>query len=211
MDKSVIDAMVRWPQVPDVFGWLSLNGQGNWRLHSQGEALRAPEQAGEAITSQPILQFIGRNYAADARGQWYFQNGPQRVYVRLDAAPFVLHALTTPENPFQLLTHTGVDVSAVRAWLLASDGRLYAQTAHGPGLIQGRDLEAVLSRLQTIDGASALDILADDTERQAPFEVMPLTAPCAGEPRKAITFGFSAAEDIPATMGFVRMPEPETS
>jgi hypothetical protein len=33
------------------------------------------------------VNFIQRNYDHDAQGQWFFQNGPQRVYVELEATP----------------------------------------------------------------------------------------------------------------------------
>ncbi|TEA77438.1 DUF2946 family protein [Allopusillimonas ginsengisoli] len=211
MDKSVIDAMARWPDVPDVYGWLSLNEQGNWRLHPQGTALDSPDDIGEAISSPPILQFIGRNYAADEQGQWYFQNGPQRVYVRLDAAPFVVYALRTPECPFQLLGHTGLEASTIRMWLLASDGRLYIQTSHGGALIQGRDLEAVLAQVRTKDGTRVLDFLADDLERQAPFDVLPLDAATLEDSQTMIPFRFAKADDIPGILGFSRRPQPKTS
>lgn len=84
MDENVIAAMARWPDVPDVFGWLSLNARGHWRLHTQGEALDAngpgrPSSPGVPISSPRINQFINRNYARDAKGQWYFQNGPQQI------------------------------------------------------------------------------------------------------------------------------------
>ncbi|XOT98625.1 DUF2946 family protein, partial [Alcaligenes pakistanensis] len=34
--------------------------------------------------------FFNRNYQADEKGRWFIQNGPQRVYVRLDAAPLIV-------------------------------------------------------------------------------------------------------------------------
>src|SRR3546814_10640581 len=61
MDEQVIAAMARWPDVPDVYGWLSLSERGEWRLHPQGDALRPQHCApgaccspGEAISSTPI-------------------------------------------------------------------------------------------------------------------------------------------------------------
>ncbi|MDN5842991.1 MAG: DUF2946 family protein, partial [Alcaligenaceae bacterium] len=96
MDAQVIAAMARWPDVPDVYGWLSLSVQGQWRIHPEGRAwsqsdtdlagLSTTDLAGEAITNTQFIEFIDRNYAVDAAGRWYFQNGPQRVYARLDAA-----------------------------------------------------------------------------------------------------------------------------
>src|SRR3546814_756452 len=118
MDENVIAAMARWPDVPDVFGWLSLTERGQWRLHPQGDALLPVGVAGngcspgQAITSPPILHFIDRNYAADTHGRWYFQNGPQRVYVRLDAAPSILHT-SGPADELPFRPHTRLDAADV--------------------------------------------------------------------------------------------------
>ena len=79
MDESVIRSMAKWPDVPDVYGWLSLDRRGNWQLQ------------GEGIGNRALREFISRNYQPDARGCWYFQNGPQRVFVRLAYAPLVVH------------------------------------------------------------------------------------------------------------------------
>ena len=44
--------------------------------------------SGSAIRA--LREFISRNYQADARGRWYFQNGPQRVFVSLAYTPLVI-------------------------------------------------------------------------------------------------------------------------
>jgi hypothetical protein len=79
MDAAVARAMAKWPDVPAVYGWLALDRRGNWRIK------------GERIGNAALREFIARNYAADAGGQWYFQNGPQRVYVTLAYTPLVVH------------------------------------------------------------------------------------------------------------------------
>ena len=79
MDEIVIRGMAKWPNVPAVYGWLSLDRRGDWRIK------------GERIANPGVCEFIGRNYERDARGRWYFQNGPQRVYVTLAYAPLVAH------------------------------------------------------------------------------------------------------------------------
>ena len=71
MDADVLAAIARWPNVPAVYGWLSLTARGEWRLR------------GERIENAAIRAFFDRNYAGDAQGCWYVQNGPQRVYVAL--------------------------------------------------------------------------------------------------------------------------------
>lgn len=79
MDAIVAQAMAKWPNVPAVYGWLALDRRGNWRIK------------GERIANQALRDFISRNYESDGEGRWYFQNGPQRVYVTLDYTPLVVH------------------------------------------------------------------------------------------------------------------------
>jgi len=156
LDPDVLAAMRRWPNVPAVHGWLSLDARGRWQLHEDGLAHEGG--AGAAISNPRILAFIGRNYMHDGRGGWYFQNGPQRVYVRLDAAPHVLRLAGDGQS---LETHTGLVVREPRAWWLDDAGNLYAATEHGPGRVLDRDLAAVAARLRTGDGRPLLDALED--------------------------------------------------
>ncbi|MGB3288519.1 MAG: DUF2946 family protein [Burkholderiaceae bacterium] len=200
MDENVLAAMARWPNVPDVFGWLSLTESGQWRLYPRGDALDPDPGPGEAISSPPILRFIGRNYAADAAGQWFFQNGPQRVYVRLDAAPYVLHTEDDAEGRTRLLTHTGLPVNTPEGWWLGDDGRLYAQTEHGAALVAGRDLECVLSLLRAPDGKTALEQLEVASGDAFPVE-WPGPAPTSAQLR------FCPASALASTLGFVARPQ----
>lgn len=156
MDQSVKDAIARWPDVPAVHGWLSLDGRGRWRLHPQGQS--ALGGAGESITNGQILAFMNRNYAHDEAGRWFFQNGPQRVFVRLDGAPYVLRL---SDDSHGLLTHTDAAVTTVSHWWLDDAGQLYASTPAGAGIVIDRDLPALLEKLVAQDGAPLLDALAD--------------------------------------------------
>lgn len=79
MDEIVARSMARWPNVPAVYGWLQLDRRGNWRIK------------GERIANAALREFISRNYLADERGCWFFQNGPQRVFVELAYTPLVVH------------------------------------------------------------------------------------------------------------------------
>ncbi len=79
MDEIVARSLAKWPNVPAVYGWLALDRRGNWRIK------------GETIGNAALRDFIGRNYQADGEGRWYFQNGPQRVYVVMAYTPLVVH------------------------------------------------------------------------------------------------------------------------
>src|SRR4051812_27023912 len=79
MDEIVARSLARWPNVPAVYGWLALDRRGNWRIK------------GERIGNAALRDFIARNYLADERGCWFFQNGPQRVFVALAYTPLVVH------------------------------------------------------------------------------------------------------------------------
>ncbi|SHH94263.1 DUF2946 family protein [Pollutimonas bauzanensis] len=227
MDANVIAAMARWPDVADVYGWLSLTESGQWRLHPLGDAWPQggdaegmPAQdsgppaeghgAGESIISPQILQFIDRNYARDDRGQWFFQNGPQRVYVRLDAAPYIVRT-AGGGAAMRLRTHNGLDVRDVHEWWLDDAGKLYAQTEHGPGLIAGRDLAAVLDGLYTAEGDSLLAVLERDPQPRGPIALRPLAArdcAAAAPVRPAVALRMCAAAAIPRKLGFLRLPRP---
>jgi len=137
MDAAVLAAIAKWPDVPAVYGWLALTARGQWRLR------------GEPIGNAAIRSFIGRNYAADQGGCWYFQNGPQRVYVALELTPWVYRL-----EGGRLVAHTGAMAQELRAAALLDDGRLVVVTELGPGAIDDRDNSAVLPSLRGRDGAA---------------------------------------------------------
>jgi hypothetical protein len=86
VDEIVARSLAKWPNVPAVYGWLSLDRRGNWRIRSTSATSRF-----EKIGNAALRDFIARNYEADEKGRWYFQNGPQRVYVALAYTPLVVH------------------------------------------------------------------------------------------------------------------------
>src|SRR5258706_4775030 len=123
MDATVIAAMLKWPDVPDVYGWLSLTARGEWRIKEQ------------AIAHPGIREFIDRNYASDPRGCWYFQNGPQCVFVALQETPLIYRI----DASGALTTHTAVAPGACRGAALLDDGRMLLQSELGAGLVDDRD------------------------------------------------------------------------
>ncbi|MET0656770.1 MAG: DUF2946 family protein, partial [Steroidobacteraceae bacterium] len=145
MEDWVVRAMKRWPNVPALFGWLKLDRRGRWLIQ------------GEVISHPRIVQAINRNYAADEHGRWHFQNGPQRGYMELEYAPFVLR---TSEDGAALVTHTGLVVEQPQTAYLDEQGTMLLQSEHGPGEIAGAELEWVLERLQNNAKAVTEDDIA---------------------------------------------------
>ena len=143
MDDIVKQAMAKWPNVPHAWGWLGLDARGNWWLRDAeaqaagGFASGAPGARGEMLRHEKLIDFIQRNYAADADGQWYFQNGPQRVYVELEAAPWVWRVADAPQWPVS--SHTGLAAQVLDTWL-DECGRLFLNTDLGFGLVHTMDM-----------------------------------------------------------------------
>jgi hypothetical protein len=130
MDDAVLRSLAKWPNVPDVYGWLSLDRRGNWLLK------------GERIGNQAFKDFISRNYAPDSRGRWYFQNGPQRVFVALAYTPLVVHL-----EGEALIDHCGRPFRCEQAFL-DEEGSVLMQGKPGVGLLDDRDLAAYADRAQ---------------------------------------------------------------
>lgn len=185
--------MAKWPSVPAVFGWLGLDRRGRWRLE------------GEIIGNDAANRFIDRNYARDEAGRWFFQNGPQRVFVTLEYAPFVYRL----DDAGTLTAHTGRAARAATAAFLDEEQNLTVVTDLGPGLVDDRDLEALSERLGFPDGAPM-----DDDTREA--RLAEAAAGRGGPPGLGLVWegggvtpiGFLRAAELPARLGFVREPAP---
>lgn len=136
MDDSVIRSMARWPNVPAVYGWMSLDRRGRWCLR------------GEPVAHRRAIAFMNRNYACAAGGRWYFQNGPQRAFVDLDYTPWVFLL----DGSGALVDHTGRPVTGLREAWLDEEGNLLLVADGGVGLVCDRDLEPLSERLASADG-----------------------------------------------------------
>ena len=141
MDDIVKQAMVKWPNVPHCYGWLGLDARGNWYMRDDGAQAQgafdsgAPGAKGSLLKHEKLIDFIQRNYAADAAGQWFFQNGPQRVYVELEATPWIWRMA----DDFSLTAHTGAPAEPTDC-LLDEAGRVYFVAAQGLGLLHTQDV-----------------------------------------------------------------------
>lgn len=142
MDKIVEAALKKWPNVPHCYGWLARDARGDWymrddRIQAAGPF---PQVKGSRIEHDKLLGFIERNYAADERGCWFFQNGPQRVYVELEAAPQVwrLHG-EAGGHEIALAGTDGTPAHATGSFLDES-GRLFVDTDRGFGIVHTLDM-----------------------------------------------------------------------
>lgn len=142
MDEQVIAAMARWPNVPAMFGWLRLDRRGNWFLIDRQVAGfdATAHGLGSPITSPPIIDFIARNYACDPQGRWYWQNGPQCIYVDIDLAPLILRVMSGERTEHGLITHCGDPCGVVDAAAMSQAGDLWLSTARGPAVVHDLDL-----------------------------------------------------------------------
>jgi len=152
MDDIVKAAMAKWPHVPDCYGWLGLDARGHWYVRDLAAqqagpfsgAGATPRSKGTRLLHDKLIAFIGRNYASDDRGCRYFQNGPQRVYVELEAAPWVWRL--TPQG--QLSSHTERP-AVFRAAYVDETGRLFIETDLGLGLLHTQDVHLAADRIES--------------------------------------------------------------
>lgn len=189
MDEWVVNALKRWPNVPALFGWLSLDRRGRWLVQ------------GETISHPRIVEVIDRNYAADEHGRWYFQNGPQRGYMQLESTPLILFVADDGKH---LVTHHDLAVEQIRAAYLDEEGSLVLATEHGPGELRGTDLQWALDRL-SIDGKPV-----DDDSLAAALHLQSNV-----DTGIALSVGSSQLRlqrldftDAPSVLGFERTPAP---
>jgi hypothetical protein len=144
MDDIVEAALRKWPNVPHCFGWLALDARGNWTMRDDRARAAGPfpQVKGSRIVHDKLRAFIARNYDHDDRGQWFFQNGPQRVYVELEAAPFVWRLDATADGAPRIVSHTGraAQPRAADAIWLDDAGRLFVDTDLGFGLVHSLDM-----------------------------------------------------------------------
>ena len=92
----MLRSLMKWPNVPDCYGWLALDRRGQWRMRDEFTQLN--NLPGQVIEHKALKEFIARNYACDELGRYFFQNGPQRVYITLDATPWIVRILPSDKG-----------------------------------------------------------------------------------------------------------------
>lgn len=197
MDDIVKQALAKWPNVPHCYGWLGLDARGNWRMRDE----RAQQQnlPGDKLAHEALIAFIVRNYAADDRGCWYFQNGPQRVYVNLEATPYIVR--TDPSSGW--LLHTDTAMGGIDKAVLTETGALVLRSGEIVAQLDDRDFAQVLPLLRMNDEPVADEMLLEWMESDAHSVASTLTL--TDHERQVPVYRVAAAQ-LAAHFGFVSEP-----
>jgi len=193
MDEIVTRAMAKWPNVPAVYGWLALDSRGQWLIK------------GERIGNPGIVEFIGRNYEHDDRGRWFFQNGPQRVFVALHYTPFVFRYELAEGGT--LTSHNARAVGRIDGCWIDETGRVLLATDVGVGTIDDRDLDTLAGRFTDAGGG----IPDDDALTSAIEDIQAGSAgrlylPWRGE---RIAIEPIRSQEVGSRFGIVLLPQPD--
>lgn len=193
MDEIVLKGMAKWPNVPNVYGWLSLDRRGNWLIK------------GERIANPAVIAFINRNYQRDEAGRWFFQNGPQRVFATLDYTPIIYRVAGAPES-FTIEAHTKLAPAQLEGAWLDENGTALLLTELGIGAVCDRDLAQLLARLADAAGNPADDdLLLETLERRgdAPTRALYLRYGTG-----KLSVGLLLSAEVPGRFHFVANPRP---
>ncbi|MQR01903.1 DUF2946 family protein [Glaciimonas soli] len=150
MDDIVKQAINKWPNVPACYGWLALDARGGWRMRD--ETTQRNNLPGDKIMHTALVGFINRNYSHDEQGCWYFQNGPQRVYVDLALTPYIVRS----DPAAGWLLHTGEAMPVLTAVMLTPEGQPILLADDKVAAVDDRDMAEWLRGLR-INGAACSD------------------------------------------------------
>ncbi|MEJ8799991.1 DUF2946 family protein [Trinickia caryophylli] len=190
MDDIVKAALAKWPNVPHCRGWLLLDRRGQWRMRDEGVQLRG--ELGTPVRHAALIGFINRNYERDETGQWFFQNGPQRVYVELAYTPWIvrLSVHDEPRYPAHLFLtdHTGSPFEPAMAFVDETGAVLFADTSQPArlALLHDHDL-GLFADHATLDDDGQSGCLQWRPDRSLPVES-------------------ASSTELPALFAFVQSP-----
>lgn len=212
MDDIVKAALKKWPNVPHCYGWLALDARAQWRMRD--DACQRLGLPGDVIRHPALIEFIQRNYLSDQHGCWYFQNGPQRVYVNLQRTPYIVQTADRinpahqAQCPTGLRFHTGEALQQITHFYIDQAGNLMLQADGKLAQIDDRDLATCLQNLQLngqpADEEDLYEIISmpnvnetTSTALQLCLQIAPHTPLCAPLQRKELAtlmqeYGFQA-------------------
>jgi len=202
VDDIVLRAMMKWPNVPAVYGWLRLDRRGRWliRMPDRPGPPAAPDGVPrfERVVNPAMIEFIGRNYQHDAEGRYFFQNGPQRVFVALEYTPWIWHL---DADGMKLVAHTGAQPGAPREAYVDEQGGLILVCEQGVGAVLDRDLAALAEGFRDQTG-NALDL---EALIGSVHEGRMVRMRIAGS---EVTVGAIRSDELAARFGYVPHPRP---
>ena len=133
-----------------------------------------------------------RREQADEQGRWYFQNGPQRVYVSLAYTPLVLHY-----EGVALFDHCGRPFAATSGALQDEEGSVLFAGAGTVALLDDRDLARIAGAEAEGPEAEAGDEREEDGragELPQPVGDQPVGA--AGRDRRVVVIAIEIAHGV---------------
>jgi len=158
MDDIVIRGMLKWPDVPAVYGWLSLDRRGSWMIKNVSgrfERIANPRSTSSSPgTTRPTPKGAGTS-RTDRSGY----TSPSTY------TPWVYRLDDTGEG---LLTHTGAAPRALEALFVDDAGGLLLEADMGIGVLLDRDLPAFVERLADPRGRTSERLLEDVAAARKP-------------------------------------------
>jgi len=155
MDYAIEAALQKWPQVPHCYGWLNFDRRGEWRV--QNEYAQQHKLPGDLITHQGLKSYIEAHLAHDTNGHYFFQNGPQRVFIHFTYCPWVIRFYPLEAGHWQLRTTLGQVIQPLACFLdehgqimfeadfssrmVNDEGVFLNKTVRSIGLLHDHDLE----------------------------------------------------------------------
>jgi hypothetical protein len=115
VDNSTLAAITKWPNVPNCYGWLSLDRRGNFRIRN--EFAQANQLPGDVINHAGLNHSIKTHYCIDEKNQYFYQNGPQRVYINLSYCPFIVRFIPSDNGAWILKNHLDQMIAPLRCFL----------------------------------------------------------------------------------------------
>ena len=195
MDDIVKQSIAKWPDVPACHGWLALDARGHWRMRDQ--RTQDLNLAGDKIAHVALMGFIARNYDHDAAGCWFFQNGPQRVYVNLEATPYICRS----DAGQGFVLHTGVPMPHLDSACFTDAGALILRAGSIVAQLDDRDIACVLEQIEQ-DGQPMLD------DALLAWLAGGTGSPTLRQGGRRIALQAISSADVERHFGFMRRPTP---
>jgi Protein of unknown function (DUF2946) len=115
MDLQTTQALQKWPNVPHCYGWLGFDRRGEWRI--QNEYAQNNKLPGELVTHKGFKNYIQQHLGHDQLGNYFFQNGPQRVYINFAYSPWVVRFYPLQEGHWEIRTTFGDRIEPIGCFL----------------------------------------------------------------------------------------------